>query len=201
MSRALRARVLRRARRPAGVGVGNSAAGHFQGSTTQRFVAVVRFRLQMAQKASAPTAVMTLANLVEAEKCVDWTQDIALTCPKCKCEVSVEDGLDMCCPMFEPELISALQNSTASGGCKWYHRNSYQTTATERNKTDPRHKFDVACRFSCSFFKSSHIKEEEDSGSDGHIERRDSRHKETANCKASMVWNGTRVRPLATYTL
>ena len=97
----------------------------------------------------------------------------------------------MCCSMFEPQLISALQNSTASGGCKWYHRNSYDSQAS--TKFEP--KFDVACRFSCSFFKSSHRKEEEDSGSDGHIVRRDSRHKETANCKASMVWNGTRVRP------
>ena len=160
----------------------------------QGFVAGARRCLHMAQQLGAPPAVMTLASLVEAEKCVDWTQAISLTCPKCQGEVSVEDGLDMCCAMFEPELISALQNSTASGGCKWYHRNSYESKASAYA---PREKFDVACRFSCSFFKSCHRKEEEDSGSEGPIVRRDSRHKETANCKASMVWNGTRVRPLA----
>jgi hypothetical protein len=104
--------------------VGNIVAGHFQGSATLLFVVVTRFRLHMA---SAPAAVMTLADLVEAENCVDWSQAITLTCPKCQREVAVEDGLDMCCAMFEPELISALQNSTASGGCKWYHRNSYQS--------------------------------------------------------------------------
>ena len=123
------------------MGVDNYAAWHFQGSTTQRFVVDARCRLHMAQKASAPSAVMTRVNLVEAEKCVDWTQAIPLTRPKCKCEVFVEDGLDMRCTMFEPELISALQNSTASGGCKWYHRNSYQSQASAYA---PREKFDVA---------------------------------------------------------
>ncbi len=136
-------------------------AGYFQGSATLIFVVVTRFCLHMAT-----TAVMTLADLVEAENCVDWSQAITLTCPKCQREVAVEDGLDMCCAMFEPELISALQNSTASGGCKWYHRNSYRSKASAYSPTD---KFDVACRFSCSFFKSSHHKEEEDSGSDGPI--------------------------------
>ena len=64
----------------------------------------------MAQN-SVPTPTLTLGDLVEAEQCVAWSQTLCMPCPECGVEAAVEKGLDMCCTMFEPELISVVQNS------------------------------------------------------------------------------------------
>ena len=68
---------------------------------------------------SEPTPALTLGDLVEVEKCVAWSQTLCVPCPECGVEATVQSGLAMCCAMFEPELILAVQNSTAAGGCKW----------------------------------------------------------------------------------
>ncbi len=147
---------------------------------------------------SEVTPALTLGDLVEVEKCVAWSQPLCVPCPECGVEATVESGLAMCCAMFEPELILAVQNSTAAGGCKWYHMNSYVTRADSQGGRGAYggSRFDVACRFGCSFFKAKYQKQEEDSDSEVHIVRRDARHLETAKCKALLIWHGTTVRQL-----
>ena len=88
--------------------------------------------------------------------------------------------------MFEPEAIESLQISTASSGCKFYHRVSWP------GKTGH---FDSAVRFGCSFFKESYEKKEDSDDEDSRpIKRRASRHLDTCGCKAAIILHGTEVQ-------
>lgn len=90
----------------------------------------------------APPLLLSFAQLVQLEQQADWRQAIVYRCPRCQGQYTVDDGSVLCCSMFEPEAIESLQISTASSGCKFYHRVSWP------GKTG---NFDSAVRFGCSF--------------------------------------------------
>ena len=94
--------------------------------------------------ASSPPVLLSFAQLVELEQQADWRQAFVYRCPRCQAHCTVDEGSILCCSMFEPEAIESLQISTASSGCKFFHRVSWP------GKTGH---FDSAVRFGCSFFQ------------------------------------------------